>query len=387
MARDLSRWVVLAILAGVGILVLRSELSGKGSSWLFPPRQLLTPARARALALADDWRVAALELRLHGYRTSTGEVLARRARADAPSVELVFEADSATRASYGRALDSALAHGWNRLGLGVTKVSVGLVIVTSEMFRAEVRGDPIGLRSLSSFLAPDSLNRRVCVRLVEMQTRHLAFRLTEGTLASTLQSSLGPCAFYARFGAPGPRVRGWLDARGHDVAFRPNWDREFGPGEQSWVANLLREGSWTSLYALPFGTIRCALGRVDACLERIRRGDSDRPGLGVVGRAPAGWDLRQMGLIGADQLLTRVLHTAGPERFADFWTTALPVDSALTLALGEPVGQWTARWQRSQLPFLRVGPAPRLASVLMGLVLSGVAVGAAMAIGMRREVR
>lgn len=387
MARDLSRWVVLTLLAGLGILVLRSGTSVREASWLFPPRQLLTPSRARALALADDWRAAALQLRLHGYRATVGTVLARRARAEEPSVDLLFEADSATRASHGSALDSALAHGWSGLGLGVTKVSVGLVVVTSEMLRAEVRGDPIGLRNLSSFLVPDSLDRRVCVRLVEMQTPHLASLLKQGALVPMLQGSLGPCAFYARFGAPGPRVRRWLDARGHDGAFLPNWNRAPGPGQQTWIADFLREGSWISLYALPFGTIRCALGRVDACLEQIRRGDNDHPGTGVVGRAAEGWDLRQMQLIGAEQLLARVLATAGPERFADFWTTTLPVDSALTLALGEPVGEWTARWQRSQLPFLHVGPAPRPGSVLMGLVVSIGAVGAAMAIGMRREVR
>lgn len=395
MARDLSRWVVLTLLAGVGMLVLRSGMSDRGSSWLFPPRQLLTPARERALALAEDWRAAALRLRLHRYRSTVGAALAQRARAEEPSVTFLLEADSVTRASYTHVLDFGLADAWKGMGLGVTKVSVGLVMITSEQLRTEARGDPVSLRNLSSFLLPDSLDRRVCVRMVEVQATYLASVLKQGLLAPMLQGSLGPCAFYARFGAPGPRVRRWLDARGHDVALLPSWNRtpgggqpfEIQPEQQAWIAHLLREGPWISVYALPFETIRCALGRVEACLARIRRGDSDSPNPIVPGRAAERWDLRQQQLIGADQLLARVLATAGPERFADFWTTTLPVDSALTLALGEPVGEWTARWQRNQVPFLRVGPAPRLASVLMGLLVSGVAVGTAMAIGRRREVR
>jgi hypothetical protein len=145
---------------------------------------------------------------------------------------------------------------------------------------------------------------------------------------------------------------------------------------------------WYGVYSYPWSTMACFAGREKVCRQNIRESDSEAPGPRprvVVPLDP--WDLGKVRLVGSEAFLSDVLLAAGEERFQEFWTTTLPVDSALTLALKRPVGEWTVEWQRRPGPGPRFGAAPRGSDVLLGLAFAGFLVGLVLLGQGRREVR
>jgi hypothetical protein len=77
----------------------------------------------------------------------------------------------------------------------------------------------------------------------------------------------------------------------------------------------------------------------------------------------------------------------GRERFARFWRSSAPVDSAFLQAFGQPIDAWTARWARrfasDAPPF---SPAPRPVAVVFGLALAFTALGVTLGYAARRQV-
>src|SRR5207245_2708825 len=109
---------------------------------------------------------------------------------------------------------------------GVTKVSVGLVVDLRRTVSANPAETPTQDFAGPAYLFPDSSDRTTCVALIPAW-------LWTGTLLAVkpparnprvedwLRSGLGPCAFYAAYGAPGKGVRRWLTKRGYDLAGSP----------------------------------------------------------------------------------------------------------------------------------------------------------------------
>ena len=60
--------------------------------------------------------------------------------------------------------------------------------------------------------------------------------------------------------------------------------------------------------------------------------------------------------------------------------------SAFAAAFGEPLGDWTRRWQGAMLPELQVGPGVRGGAAGLGLLIAGLAVLAALVFVGRRQV-
>ena len=69
----------------------------------------------------------------------------------------------------------------------------------------------------------------------------------------------------------------------------------------------------------------------------------------------------------------------GPERFAAFWHSTLPVDSAFHQAFGVPLGEWTYQWTRRNPEFDPRAVRPWSVTIslfLVALMMGAVCVGA-----------
>jgi len=204
---------------------------------------------------------------------------------------------------------------------------------------------------------------------------------------------LGQCAFYFAYGLPGPSIEQWIDLHDGYIADRPTAP----PLAQASRTSLRSEGvTLSGLLEAVLGTARwwysagylvigdaCALGRLDQC--RIAAlGDPDSiagPGWRTLwyGRHPLGQY--------ASQFLAAVAQDMGPERFRRFWKSELPVDSAFRAAAGVSIEEWTSKWLQAQYPDIPpAGPLPHLSSVVLSLIVAGLAVSGGCWLAARRTV-
>lgn len=383
MARDLTRWVValLFVVAAVVLVDSTNKVRFTGPRFNQPEP---TAARRRAMAIASQWRLAVLAERVVGYREELKPRLQELAAAGRPTVALLVDADDSLRTALTPLLAPALDSAWALLGLGVTKVSVGLVVGMRRSPGLPGMSPISPQESRDLFLLPDSLAPTQCLAVVPASQVWVTRLATRGALVRWLGSSLGPCAFYARFGVPSARIRSWLGARGYDVALAPMSIGQEAGFSTTW---MFFGTPWEFLYGLPPVALGCVAGRAADCATTIRSGDgAPSDAVGGLLLAEQSWRLEGKRMADGQRFLAEVLEAVGPERFAEFWTTDLPVDSALTLALRRPVGEWTAEWQQRVVPGMRLGPTLPLRPLLTGLVTLLVAPVLALWLAGRRQV-
>jgi hypothetical protein len=382
MASRLTVWLLAGLLLTIGTLVYR--LNSGSRFHLRPPPSQLSPARARASRLAQEWRQVEQSRRVHALRKTLADDLRRRAAIDSPTVAMVLTPADALAPQLIDSLRAALGAAWQQLGLGVTKVGVGVVLNMGAAPVLPGMERPSVTDNSELLLLPDSLEPTVCLVMTPIDTFGLGRARRNHDLAGWLEGSFGACAYYARFGVPAPRIRHWLIAREFDVARNADW---YGAPRRSYLPGILSSGPPEIAYGLPPAVLACFAGRAAACTAELRIGD--RPGVsapdGAIALRPP-WRFDDQRLVDAGVFLARVLHTIGPQRFLEFWNTTLPVDSALTLALRQPAGEWTGRWQRSYPRTLRVTPRAGGGEVISALLEIAVALGCTVLIGQRREV-
>jgi hypothetical protein len=391
MARELKWWIAAALL---GCTVLGFVyLPPRAAPLLWrrfhePPPP--TPYRLRVQELAAAWRKSAVELRLLEYRERLRPELERRRALEVPGPAVIVDWPDAASKDLPRYVASALDSAWTRLGLGVTKVSVGVVAA----FGAPEpdRGQPSLPPSMTVYLLPDSSDRNTC--LVFLQGFHWARRLhalprsapRDPRFEAFMQNVLGPCAFYAAFGSPGREIRRWLGARRFDLALYPRWESQPAGGPDDYVMLDRRQPwFWMQVYQYPPDAIGCLAGRRDGCRTAVLTGaGTTEPPSRIVTTERWWW---HQALVGGDYYLADVVRTVGHERFRRFWGSELPVDTALAAALRTPVGDWTREWQASLVPPIRLGPTVPPSSALLGLLLAAVAMTTVLRTVSRREVR
>ena len=390
MARGVSGWsggVLLGVVLVIGYVALTPARPRSGHP---PDAGGRSRTERDAAQAAHDLAVGEQEVELLRLRQQVADAADRATAGDSTTLTVLVAAgegrDSARAAAFREALDTA----WRALGLGVTKVDVGVVLVDRGLARRWQQA--LGIRTgepSAIYVLPDSLAPTTCVAIIVAPAG--TGRPRPGYLASRAPGWLGPCAFLARFGTPGPRVERWLRARGYDLAAQPDWGTvPVAARRDPWSGMAPRDPwYWTAIYFMPHTAVSCLAGRPAGCRDALRMGDGTGklPDGGLVIRSDLRWRFDRQGLVGAPYLLSAVLREAGPRRFAEFWQTDLPVDSALTLALARPVGEWTAEWELGRAGRPPLGPAPQAKELLLsaGLVLFSLG---ALARGVRRrEVR
>ena len=391
-------WVAATI--GVCAVVATAYIPPRGSrtsrreNRLFTQLAGATSARVRAQALADEWRAAHQARRLLEARKELEARLRRSPRVGPMLVVVASDSIAALlTASVAPKLDSA----WHDLGLNETKISVGLLVDSTASGGTAA---PVEAASIS-YLLPDTAGRTLCVaRVVEnVGWRNAILRNSAGPqdewLRRWLKGLLGPCAFFAAYGTPSKAVRNWLENRGFDLALYPNWDESpnsSGRGTDVPGLGTDRRWWWEYIYHQSFPAVACIAGRAAGCREAVLAASGDERHASppsIVATDRGFW--RRQRLIGSTTYLSRVAHEIGRDRFLEFWTSPLPVDSALSHALRQPVGDWTAAWQRRLVGSagreLRLGASAPLTSSLLAVLLAAVALATVALTVHKREIR
>jgi hypothetical protein len=395
------RWWVAVVLAACGLVAI-AYLPPRGGVRARPPFTFLgmmpegTPARRRAQALAAEWRAADGAVRLLEERARMRSMVSRTGHETRGPTILLTGVD-AIPPSAVRLVESVMDSVWQNLGLADTKVRVGVVF---DLWQARSSGPtPTRDDERPAYLQPDSTDRTTCIARIPVGRYWTRVILGEPTqvrpavppnFADWLKASLGPCAFHAAFGTPGRPVRRWLAARQWDVGRSLDWDSV--PAGRFSSRDVIGEPRfswyWERVYSFPPATVACLAGRTTGCRDAVLDGAGGRrdDSLPRVVRFEWRW-WRTERLVPAERYLSDVARDVGRERFVRFWSSPLPVDTALAAALKKPVGEWTEEWQRRYIPRLRLGAAAPRAAALLALLLAVAAVTSAALSASRRQVR
>jgi hypothetical protein len=388
-ARELRWWVVGTLATCLALACIYLPPRGR-SLWLRERAVTMepeSPYRLHERALAQRLRRVEAEVQLLEARAEVDTALARRRAEGVPGPVVLFSGDTlpvAVRRGIAAELDTV----WRRLGLGVTKVGVGVLLDVQSWRQSS---------NTKLYLLPDSTDRTTCLAQLPAGSWIRAVAADESADGPShrrawLESGFGPCAFYAAFGAPGSSIGRWLSARQYDLTLSPAWrslaipERSAASGSPA-PTNLQRE-SWfrAAPYRLPPRALGCLARREASCSAQVLAGRGNTDSIQhLVSIGMWRWD--PPALLGAEHYLADVVSTIGRDRFQHFWNSELPVDTALAEALRMPVGEWTRRWEGGLAPEIRLGPAPPLSAVLLGLVLATLAVGWVTRTVRRREVR
>jgi hypothetical protein len=204
-------------------------------------------------------------------------------------------------------------------------------------------------------------------------------------VADTAAHLVGPCAYFAAFGSPGPEIAHWLATRDFDLARNPFWLTGSDPAWQM-APDDLRWLRWPS--GSSFRMAACAAGRKEECRRRLL--DVDRSIRSPVPKAILRSGVWYWGSsLGPDtpRFLSDLVKEMGAERFAEFWTSDLDPESAFEAAFGVPIAQWTMEWMHQQVGRPRFGPGVPLAAALLALLLAALSVVVSVAYVSRRQVR
>lgn len=342
-----------------------------------------TAARVRVNKLAEQWRAADLAVRLAQYRRQLEPEIARRRAADEPGAALLVDAPDTIPASTRFLLQSALDTVWRELGLGVTKVAVGVVVDFWRTGTSPAGAVPRAMRE-GGYLLPDSTDRSTCVALVpSWYWTQDEWTQPNQELAGRLRTALGECAFFAAYGVPGAPVRRWLARRNYDLAGLPTWSSQSSLGHEwtSVVRPDTREVWWENVYRHPVATISCLAGRSTSCRTAVLAGDS----LPRLSQSDPRWWWNERLVLGR-RYLGDVAREVGHDRFLRFWSSTDPVDTSLAAALKVPVGDWTERWQHRYVPQVPLGAMAPWWAMALGISLAALALVGAVMGATRREV-
>lgn len=379
--------IAAAYLPARGMGALPDIIGGSFRRMAEPTRSAIAERRSM---LAERYKVMDAQIQAAELRRQAEPILEQRRTEGLPPYAAVFSGDSTLeerRRTMGPALDSA----WRQLELEDAKVAL---VLASPGRREHAADTPPVYGWWKTYILPDSTDRTTCV-VVYPSALINNEKPRQSVMEQRMRVGLGPCAFYARFGVPSPRVRRWLQANRFDVTESSDWSdiqryRDQWFEEDPW-RNYIGVGSiwyYTTIYSQSFNTVGCLAGRVPACLTGLRAGDRDdgTPLYRVVTPAER-WRFEEQRLPEVATLLAAIVRQVGEDRFQEFWTTALPIDSALSIALEQPAGEWLATRKLSHQDKLQLGPIPPWPTMVIPVLVAGVMLALAAVAVTYRQVR
>lgn len=397
MATGLRIWIAATL--GACLAVAIGALSG-GPDVAPPSEQLSHHPSAewgrRAAELGAVWRTTWRRWRLESYRARLAPAAdsARAAGGTAPLLLIEGPSTPAQRSELNRDLATI----WQQGAPEGFKVAVALVIIRDGAGGAGPDTPNPDARNVSlTYLFPDSLHRDMCLAVVhEASQGRRFFQVGDLSTVQTtrwLAESLGPCAFYGTYGIPGHEIGRWLNAEGMGYAIYPQW---WARGRSPWFGYTYYDdtpierrpaGWWVFMYSLmPWDGAACYGGRVTQCARNVF--DS----AAVADSQPGYWDESnwyqepEHPFFSGVTYLSDLARALGPARFSEFWSSDEPMDSALHLATGKSLGDWTLSWARTTGPTLHLGPAAPSLDVFWGILPALLAFGCALWYAGRRQI-
>ncbi len=375
MALTVGRWIAIT---GVSCLALAVAYLPPQPPWGAIVFRAEEPVETARLNLMNNaYQQAENVLGAVRFRDSLSRVV-RAGATGAPDLAVLVRGPRSDSAQ--RAFRTAVDHVWQRTHPAPgARLIVVLDVVTKRFYQAW-------------YVLPSALDGRTCAVALTLDWSVEWFRsppaLERGeNLEPWLREQLGPCLYYSAFGRPGPQVEQWLRARSYRVANVADWER---PPP---TLRLLEEPNALNLVVseMSFDALACADGRLPRCQSAITSDRFWQP-LSLRLKSPeiSGYLRRTYwprNFLGEDRYLSTLVHQMGRERFARFWRSSAPVDSAFALAFGESMDRWTMDWARSVVPGLPpLGPAPRRRAILFAVALAALVLTLALSLVGRRHV-
>ena len=394
MARQLKWWIVAALGAFATIAVAylpprAMPLLGQRFFRVFQTFEPPTQYHLRVQELASRYRVTSFELAMREYGQAMRPELERRRALEIPGPVVYFSGPDSLSDSARGLVRALLDTAWSQLGLGVTKIWVG-VVVRVVYDRPPGGPSPAHMPQAPAFLLPDSTDRATCLAFVPIiywgrpgELRNPRPAPTP-SLVERLRTSLGPCAYFAAYGTPGHEVTRWLVSRHYVLALNP-WNMRRAAESSGAIRGVDARTPWFwgNVYSYEPDGVACMAGRADACRRAVlATGTESGP---IASAEPQWW--KPPSPAGAWRYFADLADQIGPQRFSRFWNSELAPDTALAAAMRMPVGEWTRRWQATIVPPIRLGPAAPLSASLLATLLGIVAVLLVALSATRREVR
>lgn len=179
---------------------------------------------------------------------------------------------------------------------------------------------------------------------------------------------IGPCTWYARYGAPGAAIAAWLQRTG------VGW-RAVPPRFVSTDSTPAQYGLWYRRLHFVAGLTGTAPPAYDAAPAAIRCSQGGTAACALAATAPDGsasyesfWGaMRGMGSY-QGYLLRDLFHDFGPDRVGVFWRSSAPVPEAFQSAFGVPVSEWLGPHLRDYLGAVELGAGDLRGASLSALI-------------------
>lgn len=394
MALTLPRWI-LAAAAGtaavwLGLFHVRASRSSSNQNLPAASTPSTVSAQAGAAMTTAADRLRLLEIRDSILR----EPIASQARTPVVVVSPAY-------GGLAGQLDSLVRSRWAAAGVqGASRVIIAAVLDSATAIHGAVRPKWWSATSITAFM-PDSGTNTPCLSVlrvpVPLDKKSPAYLRRDLVAPETIGALIGPCLYYAAFGAPGPSVARWLRDGGWRLSHVTDWQAPPPPlnasrrvGPASYEAFVYQPRDWTTTTGLG-----CLAGESGACTAALllpARNDADTVWRShVVSAVGANENLfrfpRGRSALGLSEgwLLSEMVRTLGRERFASFWRSSQPLDDAFRAAANESLDAWVHDWAVRTYGPLPIGAGVTLAGVVAGVsVLILAAITAAMIAGRRR---
>ena len=348
MRLTIGRWVVSILACCALVAAIALPLPKKATTTWFGqfPTSMSSSVEALTAAAAD------LNDAVRDYRVTQG--LARwKAHKSSDAVQI----DAATPAPVADFMRTVAEDAWRRAGTRASANHAAIFVYfdTSTITRV---GSPNNRRTAEPrlfadvwYALPGITDGERCVVLVRVRVPAV-----EQLKQIRDQSLLGPCAYFAAFGKPGPAVHQWLEATNYRGVRFPDWDKARAPAIDE-----------SPLYTLNPEASHCLTGEASGCARALNRYAVAGPAVRVVdGNTSAERSRRRTLHLGeaSPRFLADAVRELGPARFTQFWASSAPLDSAFASAANVSIDQWTAQWlERSY------GKPQRLAAIRLRDVL------------------
>ena len=348
MRLTIGRWgaTVFACCALVAVVVLPLPRRATTTWAGIYPAAMSSSVEALSVAAAD------LNDAVRDYRVAQG-VARWKAHKSADPLQI----DAGTPAPVADFVRTVAEGEWRRVGDGASANHAAVFVYFDTSTIAGV-ASPHNRRTAEPrrtadvwYALPEITDGERCVVLVRIRTSALA------QLANLRDRSLlGPCAYFAAFGKPGPAVHRWLEATNYRAVRAPDWDRPRAPAVDE-----------VALYTLNPEASRCLTGQPGSCGRVLRRDAAPGVTARVVDGNSSGESIKHRTLLlgeASPRFLADAVREFGRPRFSQFWTSRAPLDSAFAAAANVSLDEWTVRWlERSY------GKPQRLAAVRLHDVL------------------